>query len=200
MGTTDPRVDAYIEQAADFAKPILRHLRTAVHAACPGAVETIKWSHPQFEYKGPFCGMAAFKAHAAFGFWKHALVVPDDGGRSKEAMGGFGRLTTVADLPPKATFARYVKKAMELNDKGIKVVRNKTGPKKPVPTPKELTAALAKNAKARATWDAFAPSHRREYAEWIAEAKGADTKQRRLDTTIEWLTEGKKRNWKYAKC
>ncbi len=133
MGTRDPRVDAYVESAADFAKPILEHLRAVVHAACPDAVETIKWGHPQFEYKGPFCGMAAFKAHAAFGFWKHALVVPEDDGRSKEAMGGFGRLTTVKDLPPKSKLVAYVKKAMELNDKGIKVVRSKTGPKKPVP-------------------------------------------------------------------
>lgn len=200
MGTRDPRVDAYVESAADFAKPILEHLRAVVHAACPDAVETIKWGHPQFEYKGPFCGMAAFKAHAAFGFWKHALVVPEDDGRSKEAMGGFGRLTTVKDLPPKSKLVAYVKKAMELNDKGIKVVRSKTGPKKPVPVPKELSAALAKHPKARATWDAFSPSHRREYAAWIAEAKGADTKERRLATTLEWLAEGKKRNWKYEKC
>ena len=200
MVTKDPRVDAYVEQAADFAKPILRHLRATVHAACPDVVETIKWGHPQFEYKGPFCGMAAFKAHAVFGFWKHALVVTDDDGRSKEAMGGFGRLTSVADLPSKAALARYLKKAIALNDQGIKVPRTKTGPRKPVRTPKELTAALATNAKARATWEAFSPSHRREYAAWIAEAKGADTRQRRLDTTLAWLAEGKKRNWKYERC
>lgn len=199
MGTRDPRVDAYVEEAADFARPILRHLREIVHAACPEAVETIKWGHPQFEYKGPFCGMAAFKAHAAFGFWKQSLVVPDEE-KAKEAFGSFGRLTAVGDLPSKPVLVRYLKKAMDLNEKGIKAVRRKTGPKPPVRTPKELTAALAKDAKARATWDGFSPSHRREYAEWIAEAKGADTKQRRLETTMTWLREGKSRNWKYQRC
>ncbi len=199
MGTRDPRVDAYVEEAAEFARPILRHLREIVHAACPEAVETIKWGHPQFEYKGPFCGMAAFKAHAAFGFWKQSLVVPDEE-KAKEAFGSFGRLTAVGDLPSKPVLVRYLKKAMDLNEKGIKAVRRKTGPKPPVRTPKELTAALAKDAKARATWDGFSPSHRREYAEWIAEAKGADTKQRRLETTMTWLREGKSRNWKYQRC
>ncbi len=198
MGSRDPRVDAYVERAADFAKPILRHLREVVHAACPDAVETIKWGHPQFDYKGPFCGMAAFKAHAAFGFWKHALLVPDEA-KAKEAYGTFGRLTAVGDLPSKAVLTRYVKQAMELNDQGIRVVRQKTGPRKPVRTPKELTAALATNPKARATWEAFSPSHRREYAAWISEAKGADTRQRRLDTTMAWLAEGKSRNWKYER-
>lgn len=199
MGTRDPRVDAYIGKAAEFARPILRHLREVVHATCPDAVETIKWGHPQFEYKGPFCGMASFKAHAAFGFWKHTLVVPDGDGKAKEAYGTFGRLTAVSDLPSKAVLARFVRKAMDLNDRGVKVVRSKTGPKAPVRTPAALTAALAKDAKARATWEAFSPSHRREYAAWIAEAKGADTRQRRLDTTLEWLAEGKSRNWKYEK-
>jgi len=200
MGSRDPRVDAYVERAAEFARPILRHLREVVHGACPDVVETIKWGHPQFEYKGPFCGMAAFKAHAAFGFWKHALVVPDDGGKAKGGMWAFGRLTAVADLPSKAVLARYVKKAMGLNDEGIKVVRRKAGPKKPMRTPRELEAALAKHAKARATYEAFSPSHRREYAEWIGEAKRPETRQRRVDTAIEWLAEGKARNWKHERC
>jgi uncharacterized protein YdeI (YjbR/CyaY-like superfamily) len=199
VATLDPRVDAYIERSADFAKPILSRLREVVHAACPAVEESMKWSHPHFGYRGMLCGMAAFKGHAAFGFWKHTLVV-GDAGKPSEAMGDLGRLTAVGDLPSKAVLTRWVRTAMELNEKGVKAVKKKTAPRKAIPTPKELTAALAKNAKARATFEAFSPSCRREYVEWIVEAKGADTKQRRLDTTIEWLGAGKKRNWKYENC
>ena len=199
MATRDPRIDAYIERAADFAKPILTRLRSVVHAACPEVEETLKWSHPNFGYRGLLCGMAAFKAHAVFGFWKHDLVV-GDAGKPSEAMGDLGRLTKVADLPSKAVLTRWVKTALELNEKGVKAVKKKKTPRKPLPTPRELTAALTRSAKARATFEAMSPSHRREYVEWITEAKGADTKQRRLDTTVEWLAEGKSRNWKYENC
>ena len=130
MGTRDPRIDAYIEKAAPFARPVLTHLRAVVNAACPDVVETMKWGHPSFEYEGILCGMASFKAHCAFGFWKHDLVVDGDT-KAKEAMGSFGRLTSVDDLPSKAVLARYVKKAMKLNEDGVKVVRKKTVPKTP---------------------------------------------------------------------
>ena len=199
MGTRDPRVDAYTAKSADFARPILRHLRAVVHAGCPDVTETIKWGHPHFEHGGMLCGMAAFKAHCAFGFWKHTLVVGGDGEKSREAMGSFGCLRRVADLPSRSTLIRYVKKAAKLNEAGVKVVRQKTGPKKPVRTPKELLAALSKNAAARAGFEAMSPSHKKEYAEWIAEAKGDDTRARRLATTLDWLAEGKSRNWKYVK-
>lgn len=199
MGKRDPRFDAYIAKAAPFARPILTELRERVHAACPDVVETLKWSHPSFEYKGILCGMAAFKAHAVFGFWKHKLVVGDDP-KANEAMGSFGCLTKVSELPAKAQFARLVKQAMQLNDQGVKVVRDKTRTKKPIKMHPAFKAALAKNKKALATFEAFSPSHRREYMEWISDAKQDATRERRLATAIEWLAQGKSRNWKYEKC
>ena len=200
MVTRDPRIDAYIEKSADFAQPILRHLRAVVHSACPDAVETLKWSSPSFEYEGILCGMAAFKRHAVFGFWKHELVLEGFDQASREAMGSFGRLTKLSDLPSKALLARYVKKAMKLNEDGVKVVRQKTKVKKPVKMPPELAAALKKNKKALATFDAFPPSQQREYMEWVGDAKGEDTRKRRLASAIEWMAEGKPRNWKYMNC
>lgn len=200
MGTKDPRVDAYIEKSQDFARPILKHLRAIVHAACPEVVETVKWGMPSFEYHGILCGMAAFKTHCSFGYWKHDLVVAGASAKHREAMGSFGRLTQISDLPPKAVLVRYTKKAMKLNEDGVKVVRAKTVPKKPVPMHPAFKAALARNLKARKTFDGFSPSHQREYLEWIADAKAESTRERRLAQAIEWLAEGKPRNWKYMNC
>lgn len=199
MGQRDPRVDAYIEKAAPFAQPILKQLREVVHSACPEVSETLKWRMPSFEYRGILCGMAAFKAHAVFGFWKHQLVVGDDA-KAQEAMGSFGCLKTTGDLPSKALLSRFVKKAMKLNEEGVKVVRQKTRPKKAVALHPDFVAALKKNAKAKATLDAFPPSCRAEYVEWIADAKKDETRTRRIATAIEWLAKGKRRNWKYEKC
>lgn len=196
MGKKDPRVDAYIEKAADFAKPILRHLRKAVHAGCPDVQETVKWSMPHFDYKGPLAGMAAFKAHCAFGFWKGSLIVPG----SKEAMGQFGCITKIADLPKPEVLAGYVRKAVKLNDQKVKVPRPLKHEKKDIPMPTDLAAALKKNAKARATYAGFRPSHQREYLEWITEAKTEETRRKRLDTAVEWMAEGKPRHWKYQKA
>jgi uncharacterized protein YdeI (YjbR/CyaY-like superfamily) len=194
MATRDPRVDAYIAKAPEYAKPILVHIRDVVHAACPDVTETLKWSSPSFEYNGMMCGMSAFKHYAAFGFWKHELVT----GSPREAGSmGFGQLTKVADLPSKKTLTGYVKKAMALNDEGVQVVRAKKPPKPPAKTPADLAAALKKNAKAKATYEAFSPSAKREYVEWITDAKGADTRARRVTTAVEWMAEGKQRNWKY---
>jgi uncharacterized protein YdeI (YjbR/CyaY-like superfamily) len=198
MGTHDPKVDTYIEKAAPFARPILRHLREVVHANCPEVVEETKWGMPHFRYKGMFAGMAAFKEHCTFGFWKHELIVGEDK-KHEEAMGSFGRITTLSDLPSKRALGGYVKIARKLNDEGVKLVRKKR-PKKALVVPPELVAALAKNKKARAFFEGLSPSHQREYAEWIAEAKGAETKARRLATTLEWLAEGKHRHWKYETC
>jgi uncharacterized protein YdeI (YjbR/CyaY-like superfamily) len=197
--TKDPRFDAYIETSAPFARPILRYVRAVVHAACPDVVETMKWSSPSFEYHGILCGMAAFKAHCAFGFWKHELVLAQVDAKSREAMGSFGRITSLDDLPSKTVLTRYIAKAMKLNEDGVKVERAKTVPKKPLRAPPELSAALARNAKARAAFAAFPPSHKREYVEWIAEAKGADTRARRVAQAIEWMAAGKPRNWKHMK-
>ena len=198
MGRKDQRVDAYIAKAQPFARPILTHIRKAVHAACPDVEETMKWSFPHFDYKGMLCSMASFKAHCAFGFWKASLL--RDGGipaRSAEAMGQFGRLTSVSELPSEKILAALVRKAASLNDEGVKAPRRKPAPKKPIEAPDELVAALKKNRKALAAFDAFPPSHRREYVEWIVEAKTDETRQRRIATAIEWMAEGKSRNWKY---
>jgi uncharacterized protein YdeI (YjbR/CyaY-like superfamily) len=200
MVTRDKRVDTYIEKSPDYARPILEHLRAVIHEACPDVVETVKWGKPSFDYKGILCGMAYFKAHCAFGFWKHDLVVEDAKGKELEAMGSFGRLTKVSELPPKTTLARYVKKAMKLNEDGVKVVRAKTVPKKPIPVHPAFKSALDRHAKAKKAFDAFSPSHRREYLEWIADAKRDETRERRIATAIEWLTDGKSRNWKYENC
>jgi len=199
MGKRDVRLDAYIKRAAPFAQPILAKLRQRIHAACPDVVETLKWGHPSFEYKGILCGMAAFKQHAAFGFWKHDLVVGKDA-KSKEAMGSFGRITSLGDLPPAARFAGLVKKAMELNDAGIKVARVKTRKKKPIAMHPDFEKALARDAKARANFDAFSPSGQREYLEWISDAKQDATRERRITTAVAWIAQGKPRNWKYQNC
>ncbi len=197
MPSRDPRIDAYIDESADFAKPILRHLRDVVHEACPDVEEKMKWSFPHFDYKGMMCSMASFKEHCTFGFWKPGLVL---GEAAKEGgMGQFGRITSVKDLPAKKVLVGYVKKAMRLNDEGVKPKRaQRPKTKKPdVDVPQDLTAALKKNAKARATFEGFSPSHRREYVEWIAEAKREETRARRIAQAVEWMAEGKHRNWKY---
>lgn len=202
MATCDPRIDAYIAKSADFARPILVHLRELVHAACPDVEETMKWSFPHFMYKGMLCGMSAFKQHVAFGFWKGKLIVDDAGNSVEDAMGQFGRITRIGDLPPKKTLTAYVKKAMALNEAGVKSpTRVKSAKPKPEATiPDDLAAALKKNAKARKTFEAFSPSARREYVDWITEAKRETTRVQRLATTLEWLAEGKQRNWKYMDC
>lgn len=197
MGTKDPRVDAYIEQAQPFARPILQHLRKIVHTGCPDTVETMKWSFPHFDYKGIFCGMASFKAHCTFGFWKASLL-DGLGGVDQDAMGQFGKITSLDDLPSDKKLIALVKQAAKLNDDGIKVPRVSRGARPPLTPPDDLVAALKMNKKAQAAWDAFAPSHRREYVEWVIEAKQPATRERRIATTLEWVAEGKGRNWKYA--
>jgi uncharacterized protein YdeI (YjbR/CyaY-like superfamily) len=200
MAKIDPRVDAYIAKSADFAKPILIHLRKLVHEACPACEETIKWSVPFFEYKGPFCSMAAFKAHCVFGFAKTSLI-PDPKGiladKKDEAAGVMGRITNVKDLPPDKTILGFIKAAKNLNDDGVKNPAKKVEAKKELPVPDYMMKALKKNKKAFHTFDEFSPSHKREYIEWITEAKAEETRERRIETMIEWLVEGKSRHWKY---
>lgn len=193
-GSRDPRVDAYIERSAEFARPILERLREAMHAACPEVQETMKWSAPYFEYRGPLCGMAAFKEHCALSFWKGSLIVENP---SDEAMGQLGRITRLADLPPRRTLASWIRKAVELNEAGVKPPRAARGRKPPPGVPDDLREGLRRNPRARATFEAFSPSHKREYIEWIEEAKRAETRARRVAATLEWLAEGKSRHWKY---
>lgn len=200
MPIKDPRVDAYIATSADFAKPILTHLRKLVHAACPEVAETMKWSFPHFEHKGVMCSMASFKQHCSFGFWKGDLIV---GKRDtqEEAMGQFGRLTAISDLPSDKILTGYIKKAVELNEAGIK----KSAPvmpkvRKELVVPDYFTAALKRNKAARTTFENFSYSHKKEYVEWVVEAKREETREQRLKTAIEWLAQGKSRHWKYANC
>lgn len=200
MANRDPRIDAYIARAPDFARPVLEHLREIVHEACPDVQETIKWSMPFFDYHGPLANMAAFKAHAAFGFWKAALILDADGRSAEPAMGQFGRITGVADLPSKRVLSGYVKQAAKLNEKGVKSPTRSAPKAKPAPEPSPaFAAALRKHAGARKHFEAMSPSHRREYVEWIAEAKRDETRDTRIATAIEWLAEGKARHWRYER-
>lgn len=195
----DPRIDAYIEKQADFAKPILIRLREAVHEACPEAEETLKWSMPTFTYKSEIlANMAAFKAHATFGFWRGSLVLPDNEKRH-EAMGSFGRLTSMDDLPEPEVLRGLIVKAMELTDAGVKPVRNKIV-KGDFEVPEDLRTALGANSSAAATFEGFPPSCRREYVQWVTEAKRADTRAKRVAQAVEWMAEGKKRHWRYEQC
>ncbi|HZP48359.1 MAG TPA: YdeI/OmpD-associated family protein [Vicinamibacterales bacterium] len=200
MGTRDKRIDAYIAKSQPFAKPILTRIRETVHQACPGVTETIKWGMPAFDYKGPMCGMAAFKQHATFGFWKSSLVFEDgdEYAIDPNGMAAFGKMTSLSDLPPRNVLARYIRKAAALNDDGVKAVRQRRR-REPLPVPPALAAALKKNRKAKAAFDAFPPSHQREYNEWIGEAKTEPTRDKRVAQAIEWIAEGKSRNWKYAR-
>jgi hypothetical protein len=199
MPTIDSRVDAYIEKSAEFAKPILVHIRKLVHKACPEAVETMKWSMPHFDHKGMLCGMASFKQHCTLGFWKQSLLENDAFPAQKTAMGSFGRITSISDLPPDDVIVGLVRQAAELNEKGVKVEK-KPSVKKDLVVPDYLNAALKKNKTAWETFENFPYSCKKEYVEWIAEAKTDATREKRLATTLEWLSEGKRRNWKYENC
>jgi uncharacterized protein YdeI (YjbR/CyaY-like superfamily) len=197
MGIRDPRIDRYIANAAPFARPVLTELRDLVHETCPRVQETLKWGMPSFMHHGILCGMAAFQAHATFGFWKGKLIVDAKSNKNYEAMGQFGRITKMGDLPSKRVLAGYIRQAMKLNEEGVRVPRAATTPKKPIAVPGDLRVALAKSAKAKKTFDDFTPSHRREYLEWITEAKRVETRKKRIAQTVEWLAAGRRRNWKY---
>ena len=205
----DPRIDAYINKAKPFAQPILHHLRELVHKACPKVEETIKWSRPFFEYKGAILGnMSAFKEHCSFGFWgeeigavlREANVVQDGG------MGSLGRITAVKDLPSNKEMLAFLKQATAFIDNGTYTspiaARNKVVkvPKPQLETPAEFSQALKANKKAAAVFAAFSPSCKREYIEWITEAKRPETRDKRIAQSIEQIAENKQRNWKYQNC
>ena len=198
MPTLDPRIDAYIAASPAFAQPILTHLRELIHSACPDVEETIKWSRPHFQYKGMLCQMSAFNAHCALGFWKGEMLFPELA--DKDAMGHFGRITSIKDLPSKKALSAVVKRAMKLNDEGVKAPgRPKAAPQELV-VPDDFAKALKANDAAQKVFDAGSTSFKREYVAWIVEAKADATRQRRMVQAIEWLAEGKARNWKYEKC
>jgi uncharacterized protein YdeI (YjbR/CyaY-like superfamily) len=195
---TDPRVDAYIARQADFARPILTYLRDMLGEACPECEETLKWSMPSFLYKGKIlAGFAAFKAHATFGYWNDSMLQQEEKNRS--AMGQFGRLTALDDLPDRARLIALTRDSMALIDSGVKPPRA-TAKKAPFTVPQDMKAAIDGDPAAKATFDGFPPSAQREYVEWVTEAKSDATRSKRLAQTIEWLAEGKRRHWKYANC
>jgi uncharacterized protein YdeI (YjbR/CyaY-like superfamily) len=195
----DPRVDAYIERAQPFARPILSHVRERVHAVCPDAEETLKWSVPSFTLEGKILlTMAAFKAHAALNFWRGQEL--RGGAARSDAMGQFGKLTLIDDLPPDDELDTVIRKAAELAQTAPAPRTPKHEPKRPPQLHPEFAAALAKAPQARSALDSFPPSSQRDYLDWIAEAKQDATRQKRIATAIEWLSEGKRRNWKYEKC
>ena len=202
MGKRDKRIDAYIAKSADFAKPVLRELREIVHEACPEVEETLKWSHPSFVYKGILCGIASFKEHCAFGFWKGNLVLGKKNREDAEGMGSFGKLTSMKDLPPRKVLIAYIKKAKQLNDEGVKVVKppRPKRDKKDLEIPSYLAAALKMSKKAAVQFAAFSYSKQNDYIQWLIEAKTEETRERRLETAVEWIAEGKGRNWKYENC
>jgi uncharacterized protein YdeI (YjbR/CyaY-like superfamily) len=193
---TDPRVDDYISKAAPFAQPILRRIREVVHAGCPDVEETIKWSFPHFMHHGILCSMASFKAHCAFGFSKEQLMTTGPNG----AVTSFGRVTSVKDLPRKQAFVRMVKEAVRLNEDGIKPPRKATDDRsRSVRAPADLLAALRNSPEARAAYEEMSPSHKREYIEWITEAKRDETRKRRVAQAVEWIAEGRIRDWRYVR-
>ncbi|HUF03122.1 MAG TPA: YdeI/OmpD-associated family protein [Aridibacter sp.] len=194
-------VDDYIAKSEDFAKPILERLRKIVHEACPDVEEKMRWSFPHFDHKGMMISMAAFKNHCSFGFSKQSIMDDPAGifSAPDEGMGSLGKIESLKDLPSEKVLKQYIKKAVGLNDEGIKVPKKPAAKQKDVKVPDYFAAELKNHKKAQKVFDAFSPSHKREYVEWIAEAKQEKTRERRMTRAIEWLSEGKSRNWKYEK-
>jgi hypothetical protein len=197
MSGFDKRIDAYIEKSAEFSRPILEHLRKLIHKTCPEVEETLKWSTPSFEYKGMFCGFAAFKAHVKFMFWKQAILIEDE--KNKAMIEALDRINSLKDLPKDEDIVALIHHAMELNEKNIKPQKMAPTAKKEITVPEDLAKALSKNKKAQTAFDKFSYSHRKEYIEWINEAKTDPTRLKRIATTVEWVSEGKGRNWKYER-
>jgi uncharacterized protein YdeI (YjbR/CyaY-like superfamily) len=206
MATKNKQVDEYIAKAKPFAKPILNHLRKLIHEACPDVEEKMKWSFPCFDYKGPFINIAGFNEHCVFGFWKASLLNDPKGylkeraNQGGESMGHLGRILSLKDLPPDKVIIDFIRQAKKLNDEGIKVPKKpKIGEPKEITVPDYFQKVLNKNKAALKTFEGFSPSNRKEYLQWITEAKTEETRNKRMETAIEWLAEGKIRNWKYLK-
>lgn len=205
MKNRDKRIDTYIDRSEPFARPILNYLRALIHEANPEIMETIKWGMPFFEYKGPTCNMAAFKQHVTFGFWKYSLIKDPDshlGKRSSqggEAMGNLGRITSLKDLPPKRILLDFIRQAKKLNDAGIKMSARSIKSNTELIIPDYLIKALNKNKNAQQHFESFSRSCKREYIDWITSAKTDSTREKRMNSALESISEGKKRNWKYEK-
>lgn len=203
MKATSSAIDAYIKKAAPLAQPILTHLRKLVHATCPEVEEKIKWGFPHFDYKGDMmCSMASFKQHASFGFWKAPLMkdpVLKETAASEVAMGHVGKISSLKDLPSDKKLISWIKEAMKLNEEGVKMVKTKPVKTTELIIPAYFTKALQKNKKALSFFTEFSTSAKKEYVSWVDEAKSEETRNKRMEQSIEWLAEGKPRNWKYMK-
>lgn len=203
MGKKNQKVDAYIAKSADFAKPILNHIRELVHKACPDVEEVIKWSFPHFDYKGIMFSMAAFKQHCACNFWK-AKIMKDPhkilSTEERTAMGNFGQIKSLKDLPSDKIFIGYIKEAVKLNEDGIALPPKKIDKdKKELTVPDFFTKALKKNKTAFKNFEEFSYSKKKDYVSWLNEAKSEETRKKRMETAVEWISEGKSRNWKYER-
>lgn len=195
---TDPRIDTYIDKSQDFAKEILHEIRRRVHEFCPSVEETMKWSFPNFMYKGKIlCSMASFKNHCSFGFWLAAHMQTSE--LKTGAMGDFGRMASLNDLPNEEIFKTMLFEAMELTDAGKTIPKAAKNSGELIES-SDLLKSLAQNQKAQSKYNAFPPSHKKEYNQWILEAKTDVTRDRRITQAVEWISEGKGRNWKYEKC
>jgi uncharacterized protein YdeI (YjbR/CyaY-like superfamily) len=202
MRKTNPLLDAYIKDAEPFAQPILKHLRNLVHTACPEVEETIKWGFPHFDYKGVMCSMAAFKKHCAFGFWKSAIMADKEKVmevKDRGAMGNFQRITSLSDLPADRILIAYIKEAKKLNEEKVKLPPRKKATVKKLIVPAYFLKAIKRNNTAWKNFENFSYSNKKEYVEWIEEAKTDATREKRMETAVEWISEGKSRNWKYMK-
>lgn len=202
MPAIDNRIDAYISKSAVFAQPVLQHLRELIHKACPDVQETMKWSFPHFDYKGTICSMAAFKQHCAFSFWK-ASIMQDPKGilslENREGMGHLGNIRSLKDLPNDKVLTAYIKEAVRLNEQGIKIEKPKATNTKELDIPAYFTTAINKNKEAKKMFASFSYSSKKEYVEWVTEAKTEATRNTRLATAVAWIAEGKTRHWKYKK-
>jgi len=195
----DPRIDSYIAKAQPFARPILDHVRTRVHTVLPEVEEAIKWSMPAYTVGGKIVLItAAFKAHLALNFWRGQEL--ETSHSSVGAMGQFGKIKSMAELPADAELDRLIREAADLATSAPAPRKAKHAPKPAPELHPDFAAALAKAPAAKATLDGFPPSAQRDYFEWIAEAKQDATRQKRIATAIEWLGEGKRRHWKYQNC
>lgn len=203
MAHLDERIDDYIDESREYARPILAYLRQLVHAACPEVTETMKWGFPHFDYKGMYASMAAFKEHCSFGFWKGSLLDDPRGLLTlsgDSGMASFGKVRKIADLPSDDVLLEFLIQAMDLNERGVNVPRPvKEKVLETMPLPPELERGLTSSPRAAATFRSLSHSGRNDYIRWINDAKTAPTREKRLLTTVEWLEEGKSANWKYQK-
>ncbi len=201
MGQYNERVDAYIAKSPDYAKPILVHIREFVHRAAPELTEIIKWGFPFFDYKGPVCQMAAFKRHCAFGFWREKMLQDPKGflkcDGEESSAGSFGPILSINDLPPEDVLIDFIHQAIAINEKGVKVEKKPAAPKPEITMPAEFESALNSSPIVREQYERFSPSGKREYLEWFADAKTDVTREKRMQQALEWIAEGKTRNWKY---